>query len=207
MQLTFHLYQSLLKGNLQNNTPFLGITWWLIPGSTSAEWQCGGFRQWLPRLQCATKCHLGPFSTRHPTATAVSRVKGATLGRKLCSGEAQTHTRLWCASFLWRIFKGLVVPTNICCYLQDHLRQTFWCRKPAFSIPSVVPPLMRDLPKFGHVSADVVYRVDSDCTCGYCNHVFKQTFKPLKKYLYSQMWLMCLLNQVQAMTGMRTLRK
>lgn len=72
---------------------------------------------------------------------------------------------------------------------------------------SVVPPLMRDLPKFGHVSTDAVYRADSDCTCSYCNHMFKQTFKPLKKYLYSQMWLMCLLNQVQAMTGMRTLLK
>lgn len=72
---------------------------------------------------------------------------------------------------------------------------------------SIVLPPVRDLAKFGHVSTDAVHRADSDCTCSYCNHMFKQTFKPLKKYLYSQMWLMCLLNQVQAMTGMRTLRK
>lgn len=38
---------------------------------------------------------------------------------------------------------------------------------------SVVPPLMCDLPKFGHVSTDAVYSADSDCTCSYCNHMFK----------------------------------
>lgn len=38
---------------------------------------------------------------------------------------------------------------------------------------STLPPFMCGLPKFGHVSTDAVYRAASDCTCSYCNHMFK----------------------------------
>lgn len=187
-------------GNPLNNTCFFGITWYLIWGSTTAEWHYRGFSHWLFGLLYAKKCHHRPFAarcccygTRGDTPSMLSQASRRKAGLRRSAATCWTMMCILCVEG----FQETSNPIQPLMVFTELL---------LFDISVALPPVP-DLAKFGHASTDAVHRAGSDRTCSYCNHMFKQTFKPLKKYLYSQMWLMCLLNQVQAMTGMRTLRK
>lgn len=153
VQLSFHSYLCLLMGNLLHADFLFG-------------------------LQCANKCHHGPFAARHPGAAATPRGQKMTppacgrqdAGGKPCSGETRPHAGPWWASSARRVFKRLAIPPNSG-VTGRRLDAASLYSPPSDS--SVVPPLTRDLPKFEHVSTGAVYRADSDCTCSYCNRMFK----------------------------------
>lgn len=152
VQLSFHSYLCLLMGSLLHadfldcNGPTNATTGLLLHGIP------------VPLLHQEGKRLTPPACGREDA------------GGKPCSGETRPHAGPWWASSARRVLKRLAIPPNSGVTGRP-LNAASLYSPPSDS--SVVPPLTCDLPKFEHVSTDAVYRADSDCTCSYCNRMFK----------------------------------